>query len=166
MPTEPDPFDDLVLDDEFVANDIHVAPASMSEPAHKPIWLVTGANYSGKSVMLKQTALITYMAHIGSYVPAERAVIGVTDGMYSRIQTRESISKACSVKYYIHIFFTISFSTLVQDQSAFGIDLMQALTATRHVTKRSLVILDEFGKGTATAGISYTFIFIFTDSSY
>jgi len=56
--------------------------------------LLTGPNYSGKSVYLKQVALIVYMAHIGSFLPAKEAVIGLTDKILTRIQTRESVSKA------------------------------------------------------------------------
>jgi len=56
--------------------------------------LLTGPNYSGKSVYLKQVALIVYMAHIGSFLPAKYAVIGLTDKILTRIQTRESVSKA------------------------------------------------------------------------
>lgn len=55
--------------------------------------LLTGPNFSGKSVYLKQIALITYMAHIGSFVPAESAIIGITDKILTRIQTRESVSR-------------------------------------------------------------------------
>lgn len=55
--------------------------------------LLTGPNFSGKSVYMKQIALITYMAHIGSFVPAERAIIGITDKILTRIQTRESVSR-------------------------------------------------------------------------
>jgi DNA mismatch repair protein MSH5 len=89
--------------------------------------LMTGPNYSGKSVYLKQIALIVYMAHIGSFVPAESATIGLTDKILTRIATRESISRA---------------------QSAFMIDLQQIALATTMATNHSLVIIDEFGKGT------------------
>jgi len=57
------------------------------------IILLTGPNYSGKSVYLKQMALIVYMAHIGSFVPAQHAIVGLTDKILTRIQTRESVSK-------------------------------------------------------------------------
>ncbi|KAG0641233.1 muts domain V-domain-containing protein [Tuber brumale] len=89
--------------------------------------LLTGPNYSGKSVYLKQVALIVYMAHIGSFVPAKGAVIGLTDKILTRIQTRESVSKI---------------------QSAFMIDLQQISSSLRLATRRSLLIIDEFGKGT------------------
>ncbi|KAK9428498.1 muts domain V-domain-containing protein [Lipomyces doorenjongii] len=89
--------------------------------------LLTGANYSGKSVYLKQVALITYMAHIGSFVPAEFAKIGITDKILTRVMTRETVSK---------------------EQSAFMVDLQQVCLALQLCTNRSLFIIDEFGKGT------------------
>lgn len=91
--------------------------------------LMTGPNYSGKSVYLKQVAMITYMAHIGCFVPAEAAKIGLTDKILTRIATRESVSRI---------------------QSAFMIDLQQVSIALTLATRRSLVIVDEFGKGTDT----------------
>lgn len=91
--------------------------------------LMTGPNYSGKSVYLKQVAMITYLAHIGCFVPAEAATIGITDKILTRITTRESVSRI---------------------QSAFMIDLQQASIALSLATRRSLVIIDEFGKGTET----------------
>ncbi len=92
--------------------------------------LMTGPNYSGKSVYLKQIALIVYMAHIGSFIPAEQATIGLTDKILTRIATRESVSRT---------------------QSAFMIDLQQVALAISMATNRSLVIIDEFGKGTNAA---------------
>lgn len=92
---------------------------------------MTGPNYSGKSVYLKQIALIVYMAHVGCFVPAERAVIGLTDRILTRIATRETVSKF---------------------QSAFMIDLQQVALAMTLATHRSLVIIDEFGKGTDSSG--------------
>jgi DNA mismatch repair protein MSH5 len=89
--------------------------------------IMTGPNYSGKSVYLKQVAIIVYMAHIGSFVPAESARIGITDKILSRVATRESVSRI---------------------QSAFMIDLQQISLALSLATRRSLLIIDEFGKGT------------------
>ncbi|KAI6871989.1 hypothetical protein KC338_g2308 [Hortaea werneckii] len=89
--------------------------------------LMTGPNYSGKSIYLKQVAVIVYMAHIGSFVPAEAARIGLTDKILTRISTRESVSRM---------------------QSAFMIDLQQVSVALNLATRRSLLIVDEFGKGT------------------
>lgn len=92
--------------------------------------IMTGPNYSGKSVLLKQIAVIVYLAHIGSFVPCEKATIGLTDKILTRIATRESVSRA---------------------QSAFMIDLQQVALATTLATRRSLIIIDEFGKGTNAA---------------
>ncbi|KAF2761501.1 hypothetical protein EJ05DRAFT_174055 [Pseudovirgaria hyperparasitica] len=98
------------------------------EASHAPrILIMTGPNYSGKSVYLKQTALIVFMAHIGSFVPAESAQIGLTDKILTRISTRESVSKM---------------------QSAFAIDLQQVSQSLNMATNRSLLVIDEFGKGT------------------
>ena len=89
--------------------------------------LLTGPNYSGKSVYQKQVALAVYMAHVGSFVPAASATIGLTDKILTRITTRETVSK---------------------NQSAFMIDLQQIALALNQATNRSLIVIDEFGKGT------------------
>jgi DNA mismatch repair protein MSH5 len=78
-------------------------------------------------VYLKQVAIIVFMAHVGSFVPAEAARIGVTDKILSRVTTRETVSRI---------------------QSAFMIDLQQISLALSLATRRSLLIIDEFGKGT------------------
>ncbi|SPN97820.1 related to MSH5 - meiosis-specific protein [Cephalotrichum gorgonifer] len=91
------------------------------------VMVLTGPNHSGKSIYLRQVALIVYLAHIGSYVPAESATIGLTDRILTRMTTKES---AC------------------RSESAFSIDLRQMAFALRSVTRRSLVLVDEFGKGT------------------
>ncbi|KAG0229575.1 MutS protein msh5 [Actinomortierella wolfii] len=80
-------------------------------------------------MFLQQVAMITYMAHIGSFVPADHALIGLTDKILTRLQTRETVSK-------VH--------------STFMADLSQVSMALRMATQRSLVVIDEFGKGTAT----------------
>jgi DNA mismatch repair protein MSH5 len=67
--------------------------ATEEETEGPNVILLTGPNYSGKSVYLKQMALIVYMAHIGCFVPAEHAIVGITDKILTRIQTRESVSK-------------------------------------------------------------------------
>ncbi|TFK52577.1 hypothetical protein OE88DRAFT_1712112 [Heliocybe sulcata] len=91
------------------------------------ILVCTGANACGKSVYLKQTALIVF-------VPAASATLGITDKIFTRIQARESVSRV---------------------QSAFMIDLNQVSLALRNSTQRSLVLLDEFGKGTVSTGSYY-----------
>ena len=94
--------------------------------------MMTGPNYSGKSVYLKQVALIVYMAHVGCFVPADQAIIGLTDKILTRIATRETVSRF---------------------QSAFMIDLQQVARAMTLATHRSLIIVDEFGKGTDSGGM-------------
>ncbi|KAL2269874.1 hypothetical protein VTJ83DRAFT_2058 [Remersonia thermophila] len=91
------------------------------------ILILTGPNNSGKSIYMRQVALIVYLAHTGSYVPAVRATIGITDRILTRIATRE---------------------TVVSDESAFLVDVKQAAFAMNFATRRSLLLIDEFGKGT------------------
>ncbi|KFQ75666.1 MutS protein 5, partial [Phaethon lepturus] len=101
----------------FVANPVN------SGEATRRIKIITGPNSSGKS------SLIVFMALIGSYVPATEAEIGVIDGIYTRIHSRESVSVGLST---------------------FMIDLNQVAKAVNNATERSLVLIDEFGKGTNT----------------
>ncbi|KFP70259.1 MutS protein 5, partial [Acanthisitta chloris] len=103
----------------FVANPVH------SGEATRRIKIITGPNSSG----LKQVGLILFMALIGSYVPAAEAEIGVIDGIYTRIHSRESVSVGLST---------------------FMIDLNQVAKAVNNATEKSLVLIDEFGKGTNT----------------
>ena len=102
------------------------------DDSYEPSMLIlTGPNYSGKSVYLKQVAIIVYMAHIGCFVPADAATIGLTDKILTRIAMRETVSRI---------------------QSAFMIDLQQVALAMTLATHRSLVVIDEFGKGTESSG--------------
>jgi len=106
----------------FIPNDSAVA--SNREGSIK---IITGPNYSGKSVYLKQIGLIVYMTHIGSFVPADGAIIGLCDRIFTRIHTRETVSLA---------------------ESTFMIDCHQLSLMIQHSTQRSLLLVDEFGKGT------------------
>ncbi|KAL9589019.1 MAG: hypothetical protein Q9203_002186 [Teloschistes exilis] len=101
--------------------------ASAETQTDPSMLIMTGPNYSGKSVHLKKVALIVYMAHVGSFVPADAAIIGLTDKILTRIATKETTTKI---------------------QSIFMIDLQQVTKAINLSTHRSLVIIDEFGKGT------------------
>lgn len=117
----------------YVANDTFLVGGEddrdMREhlPDYPTMLLLTGPNYSGKSVYLKQVALIVYMAQVGSFVPAEHARLGITDKIMTRITTRETVSKG---------------------QSSFMIDLQQISWAVNAFTPKSLLVIDEFGKGT------------------
>ncbi|CRK19707.1 hypothetical protein BN1708_000372 [Verticillium longisporum] len=102
-------------------------PMSTSECASMTV--LTGPNHSGKSVHLKHVALITYLAHIGSYVPAEEAIVGLTDKILTRLSTRETVSR---------------------NESSFAVDLKQVAFCLKSASPRSLVLVDEFGKGTAS----------------
>lgn len=106
--------------DNFVPNDVFATD-------EKNVSVITGPNSSGKSVYLKQIGLITYLAHIGSYVPCEQAIIGLTDRIFTRIISEESVSVS---------------------QSTFTIDLSQMAKMLHMATPRSLCLIDEFGKGT------------------
>lgn len=88
---------------------------------------LTGPNASGKTIVLSQVALIVFMAHIGSFVPCSEATIGITDKILTRVRTRFSASL---------------------NESSFMIDLKQACNIVTESTSKSLVIMDEFGKGT------------------
>ena len=122
------PLQELVVP-SFVPNSCAMGtertPFDLHDPY--PAMVLTGPNHSGKSVYIKQTAIIVYLAHIGSFVPAEKAIIGVTDKILTRLSTAESVSR---------------------NKSAFAIELRQVSTAIKSVTPQSLVLIDEFGKGT------------------
>uniref|UniRef100_A0ABI7Y4L1 DNA mismatch repair proteins mutS family domain-containing protein n=1 Tax=Felis catus TaxID=9685 RepID=A0ABI7Y4L1_FELCA len=94
------------------------------------IKVITGPNSSGKSIYLKQVGLITFMALVGSFVPAEEAEIGAVDAIFTRIHSCESIS--------------LGLSTFMTDLN------QQVAKAVNNATKQSLVLIDEFGKGTNT----------------
>lgn len=111
----------------FVCNSTEIG---LEEAESYRVQVITGANLSGKSVYLKQVGLITYMAQIGCFVPADEAELGLCDFMFSRIQSCETASATCS---------------------SFTLDLCQLSLALKHATASSLVLLDEFGKGTRAA---------------
>ncbi|WWC57496.1 uncharacterized protein I303_100028 [Kwoniella dejecticola CBS 10117] len=111
--------------DNYIPNDTYVVGGT--DPDHHNMMIITGANGSGKSAYGKQVALIVFMAQIGCFVPAQGAVIGICDKIFTRLQTKESSTKHAS---------------------AFMIDLSQVSQALRGATEKSLIILDEFGKGT------------------
>ena len=91
------------------------------------LMLLTGPNGSGKTVYLRTVALIVYLAHVGSYVPAESARVALTDAIHTRMHSKESAAI---------------------NQSAFMLDLSQMANLLKHSSKRSLCLIDEFGKGT------------------
>ncbi|XP_034030734.1 mutS protein homolog 5 [Thalassophryne amazonica] len=108
---------------------ICVANSFQSSESQQRVKIITGPNSSGKSIFLKQVGLIVFMALIGSDVPAKEAEIGLVDGIFTRMQSRESVSVGLST---------------------FMIDLNQMAQALNSSTGNSLVLIDEFGKGTNT----------------
>ncbi len=92
-------------------------------------WLVTGPNMAGKSSFLRQTAVITLLAHIGSFVPAKAATIGLTDRIFTRVGASDELTRG---------------------QSTFMVEMTEAANILNNASPRSLVILDEIGRGTAT----------------
>ncbi|GGE23294.1 DNA mismatch repair protein MutS [Streptococcus himalayensis] len=104
-------------------------PNSLSMEEGTNIQLITGPNMSGKSTYMRQLAMIAVMAQMGSYVPAERAVLPIFDAIFTRIGAADD---------------------LVSGQSTFMVEMMEANHAIRHATEHSLILFDELGRGTAT----------------
>jgi len=111
----------------FVANDCDLSPAA-SETAGR-IYLLTGPNMGGKSTFLRQNALIAVMAQIGSFVPARRAHIGIVDRLFSRVGAADDLARG---------------------RSTFMVEMVETAAILNQARERSLVILDEIGRGTAT----------------
>lgn len=110
--------------DVFVAND-----CALSGDASGQIWLLTGPNMAGKSTFLRQNALITILAQIGSYVPATQAHIGVVDALYSRVGASDDLARG---------------------RSTFMVEMVETAAILNQAGPKALVILDEIGRGTAT----------------
>ena len=109
--------------DGFVPNDARL------DPSGPQILLLTGPNMSGKSTYLRQVALIVLLAQIGSYVPAERARVGVVDRVFTRVGASDRLAKG---------------------ESTFMVEMRETADILRQASRRSLVILDEIGRGTST----------------
>ncbi|MDB5311908.1 MAG: mismatch repair protein MutS [Gemmataceae bacterium] len=116
-------LDQLLPPGTFVPNDAKLSPEDGL------FWLVTGPNMAGKSTFLRQVALITLMAHVGSFVPAKAATIGVTDRIFTRVGASDELGRG---------------------QSTFMVEMTEAANILNNATPRSLVILDEIGRGTST----------------
>lgn len=110
-----------------VDSDSYYVPNNINTGEHNKIKVVTGPNASGKSVYLKQIGLLVYMTMIGSYVPASEAIIGDIDRIYTRIGSNDSLSL---------------------QHSTFLADVLQIAEAINGSSPKSLIIVDEFGKGT------------------
>jgi len=114
---------ELPLGEEYIANDVYL------DAEQEQILIITGPNMSGKSALLRQTALIVIMAQMGSYVPARSAVIGVVDKIFTRVGASDNISSG---------------------ESTFMVEMNETASILNNLSDRSLVILDEIGRGTST----------------
>jgi DNA mismatch repair protein MutS len=115
--------EDLMARNDFVAND------TVLDPAKAALLIVTGPNMAGKSTYLRQVALITLMAQMGSFVPAAEAHIGVVDRIFTRVGASDN---------------------LVRGESTFMVEMIETANIINTATERSLLVLDEIGRGTST----------------
>ena len=113
----------LPVGETYIANEIYL------DPSTQQIIILTGPNMSGKSALLRQTALITLMAHMGSFVPASDAKIPLTDKIFTRVGASDNLSGG---------------------ESTFMVEMNETASIINNLTKRSLILLDEIGRGTST----------------
>ena len=113
----------LPVGEQYIPNDVYL------DDTTQQIIMITGPNMSGKSALLRQTALIVLMAQIGSFVPATSARIGVVDKIFTRVGASDNIS---------------------QGESTFMVEMIESANILNNISNRSLVLLDEIGRGTST----------------
>lgn len=113
----------LPIDEPFIANDL------LLDSQSQQIIIITGPNMSGKSALLRQTALIVLMAQIGSFVPARSARIGMVDKIFTRVGASDNISLG---------------------ESTFMVEMLETASILNNISSRSLILLDEIGRGTST----------------
>ena len=109
--------------EEYIANDVYL------DDRAQQVIMLTGPNMSGKSALLRQTALIVLMAQMGSFVPADAAVLGVTDKVFTRVGASDNISSG---------------------ESTFMVEMNETASILNNISNRSLILLDEIGRGTST----------------
>jgi DNA mismatch repair protein MutS len=113
----------LAASGRFVPNDVDLDAEGVR------LWIVTGPNMAGKSTFLRQVALITILAQMGSFVPAKSATLGIADRVLSRVGASDNLARG---------------------ESTFMVEMRETADILRHATPRSIVILDEIGRGTST----------------
>ena len=113
----------LPEDEKFIPNDIYL------NNKNQQLIILTGPNMSGKSAILRQTALVVLMAHIGSFVPADSAKIGLTDKIFTRVGASDNLSLG---------------------ESTFMVEMLETASILNNISERSLILLDEIGRGTST----------------
>jgi DNA mismatch repair protein MutS len=124
-------LDRLLPAGQFVPNDVRlgIPPDGQNDPGAGRIQIITGPNMAGKSTYIRQAALITIMAQIGSFVPARSARIGIADRVFARVGASDELARG---------------------QSTFMVEMTETARILNAATSRSLVILDEIGRGTST----------------
>jgi len=115
--------------EQMIPNDMFVENDTFLDNQEHRIGIITGPNMAGKSTYMRQTALIVLMAQVGSYVPAQKAVIGVCDRIFTRVGASDDLASG---------------------QSTFMVEMTEVANILRNATKNSLLILDEIGRGTST----------------
>ncbi len=118
-----------VIEQHLAADDVYVANDIVLDPTNQQVIILTGPNMSGKSAVLRQTALITLMAHMGSFVPAASASIPLTDKIFTRVGASDNLSGG---------------------ESTFMVEMNETASIINNMSTRSLILLDEIGRGTAT----------------
>ena len=113
----------LPVGETYVPNDV-----SLDDHNHQ-ILIITGPNMAGKSALLRQTALIVLMAQMGSYVPASKAILGITDKVFTRVGASDNLSKG---------------------ESTFMVEMTETASILNNLSERSLILMDEIGRGTST----------------
>jgi len=114
----------------FVPNDVHVASRGAPEcDAHGALLVITGPNMAGKSTVMRQAALLVLLAQIGSFVPARRARVGLVDRIFTRVGASDDLARG---------------------RSTFMVEMTETAAILHNATRRSLVVLDEIGRGTST----------------
>ena len=116
-------IEQTVKDEDFVPNDIRL------NSKEQQVLIITGPNMAGKSTILRQSALAVLMAQMGGFVPASKAVIGIVDRIFTRVGASDDLARG---------------------QSTFMVEMNETANILRHATPRSLVVLDEIGRGTST----------------
>jgi len=116
-------LDQSLVEEKFVPNDVEL------DGGANRLLIITGPNMAGKSTFIRQVALLTLMAQIGSYIPASRAEIGLADRIFTRVGASDDLSRG---------------------QSTFMVEMNETANILNNATERSLIILDEIGRGTST----------------
>ncbi|HEY1033175.1 MAG TPA: DNA mismatch repair protein MutS, partial [Flavipsychrobacter sp.] len=118
-----------VIEQQLPPGEVYVANDLLLDKEAQQIIILTGPNMSGKSALLRQAAIITIMAHMGSFVPAEAATIGLTDKIFTRVGASDNLSGG---------------------ESTFMVEMNETASIINNISERSLVLLDEIGRGTST----------------